>query len=718
MSVAAAVKSTGNKVLDELLYIMITRFEHLVEKGFLAPHFLNKMVSDPNEILKFLRQNRAVVSDQLNRRLDPSIRPSPEQLEAKGIVPMGYFTTGHEKAIAKKHRRRSTAGQDLALMIQLRPKPQQIIAKGIATKSDMQQFIDVDEHKQSVRVERKNEDDDDDDDEEQPADTQPVLAMMDYDADDLDDIDRQDDYYGIEVFRISILSTLLFKTIQEALKKSCIDTSKQEAAVLAEMSEMNEEMKQLRDTLDKYFLSPNPDISAFQKEEDMVREKFHGIQQKLLHISERQNRIHEKLKILHSVERSMIELQNVYDKQLGELRSTEEKLLKDLKEQKLRRDKASKIMLSERSHQDWALAKLTYTIDLARDAKLEQKDEEDKKFIEELDEFLNSLQAISQHQKQIVSDYDECIEGLEQTLLRIRHDMGKVRTMTFKKIYDLHKQVQIAESLDLGLPNRRLSVASATELERERRHHSVKIQRQLSTLSNQIKHVMTPQQMEKYQANLYEIIDVQIVQSDKKLKSFFCVFVQIFNQTVCDVELMYRNLNSNKQQLSVLNGITTQEHLEKITKLCHSLYGINNVLMQIEDPQHSNLSLHDKLAKCMRFIAILKRAMAKQYKVTAIATYRLNAVAIYVARKLCVNEHMMDEIEKTHDQQIPRLAEIRSKDIFTAIVCGHKIFQNANNPHKSKKNAKPKNIQQAGNLILQNVFGIRVDDDLVSPYTQ
>eukprot|EP01084_Bolivina_argentea_P195179 334900_1 len=130
MSAADSLKPTGNKVLDELLHIMITRFEHLVERGFLAPHFLNKMISDPNEILKFLRQNRAVVGDQLNRRLDPTIRPTPAQLESKGIVPAGYFSHGHEKALAKRHRRRSTAGQDLAMMIALRPKPHEVISAG------------------------------------------------------------------------------------------------------------------------------------------------------------------------------------------------------------------------------------------------------------------------------------------------------------------------------------------------------------------------------------------------------------------------------------------------------------------------------------------------------------------------------------------------------------------------------------------------------------
>ncbi len=49
--------------------------------------------------------------------------------------------------------------------------------------------------------------------------------------------------------------------------------------------------------------------------------------------------------------------------------------------------------------------------------------------------------------------------------------MGKVRTITFKKIYDLHKQVQIADTI---------------ELERERNHNNTKITRQLNTLNNYI----------------------------------------------------------------------------------------------------------------------------------------------------------------------------------------------------------------------------------------
>ena len=95
-----------------------------MERGFLNPGFLHRIRSDPQEILKFIRQNRAVVGDQLNRRLDPGIRPSPRKVEELGIVPRGYLTVDHEKAMKRKHRRKSSAQQDLARMIQLRPKPE------------------------------------------------------------------------------------------------------------------------------------------------------------------------------------------------------------------------------------------------------------------------------------------------------------------------------------------------------------------------------------------------------------------------------------------------------------------------------------------------------------------------------------------------------------------------------------------------------------------
>merc|ERR1719336_3433760 len=115
--------------------------------------------------------------------------------------------------------------------------------------------------------------------------------------------------------------------------------------------------------------------------------------------------------------------------------------------------------------------------------------------------------------------------------------------MTFKKIYDLHREVELAESLQ-DLSNRRLSVASATELERERRHFRIKIQRQIATLNNRIEHNVDREQMMKYEKRLEEMVDIQRIMSDSKTKAFFAVFVQIAMATLIDIELMYRHLKT------------------------------------------------------------------------------------------------------------------------------------------------------------------------------
>eukprot|EP00484_Ammonia_sp_Unknown_P030380 CAMPEP_0197035078 /NCGR_PEP_ID=MMETSP1384-20130603/12965_1 /TAXON_ID=29189 /ORGANISM="Ammonia sp." /LENGTH=923 /DNA_ID=CAMNT_0042465089 /DNA_START=39 /DNA_END=2810 /DNA_ORIENTATION=+ len=721
-----------NPIIQELIQIMLDRFETLVEKGFLNADFLNRVRNDPEEILRFIRQNRAVVGDQLNRRLDPSIRPKREQLEQLGIVPRGYFSKGHQNAMTRKHRRKSSAAQDLAHLIQLRPKPEEVVAKGYAQRSTMERYVELDDNKLDddlsleysikdamrtsvIPTNNSNTKKKDNhskqslhsiDEEKQivshEPDHQPTTVSAEFNQSNLshsgdlinrvqrdiatDQFETQmQDYYDTDymvnsygaapngsaadgnnaqqsqqqaaqqqTWEISILNTLLFKTIAEALRKSCIDTQKQEQFVLVQMEEMNREMKTLRDDLDKYFLDDEPDVLAFQKEEDMIRDKFHAIQKKLLEISTKQNGIHEKLRILHSVEKKMIDLQNTYDKQLGQLRKSEEEVLKDLKEQRVRREKAIKIRGAEKSHSNWAMAKLDYTISIAR------KQQIDGDFVQQLDGFLGKLRSISENQNTIVRDFDFAIEELESHLLSIRHDMSKVRTMTFKKIYDLHKEVEIAESLELG--NRRLSVASATEIERERRHHTTKIQRQLNTLNNQIKLF----NYRAHEKNLREIIDVQMVMSDTKLKSFFSVFNQCFAQTICDIDICYQNLNclleekesqdqmefdniasantsssaslnggfdddvddlynrrneqrrdDDRKHKTAWNGMSEENRL-KIRQLCMEFYGVSHVLSKIslsrshspkKDKANADLTLVEKIVHCMKFIQICKNAL-------------------------------------------------------------------------------------------------------------
>merc|ERR1712154_509176 len=100
------------------------------------------------------------------------------------------------------------------------------------------------------------------------------------------------------------------------------------------------------------------------------------------------------------------------------------------------------------SHQDWATAKLSYTIEIASNLKING---DDKSFVDQLQTFLSSLKKIHIAQKQIVADYDQNVNELESNLTRIRRDMIKIKTMTYKKIYDLHKQVQLAQDIELGI---------------------------------------------------------------------------------------------------------------------------------------------------------------------------------------------------------------------------------------------------------------------------
>jgi len=697
--IANNLAKTDNPVLDELLQIMVHRFELLVDRGFLAPHFLSKMVESPHEVIKFIRQNRAVVADTLNKRLHPRQRPSPRQLEERGIVPRGYFEHGHDLAMRSKHRRKSTTTMDLDMMLKLRPEKEDLIKKGVVSKEQM-------EHRDYYQVDETKLDE-----------------LVDDDNDYYDDSGMDEEYDGHIPWETSVLSTLLFKTIDEALQKSCIDTQQQEQVVLQEMMEMNAEMKTLRDSLDRYFL--NGDISEnarMEHDENMVRQKFHQIQQKLLHITERQNRIHEKLRILHSVEQSMKSLQDHYQISLLRLKNSEMQILLRLRQQKYARDRALKIMYAEKSHKSWAMAKLDHTIHVAKDwNQLRLRDAEvkgdsgrtwlanDVQFVVELQSFLKSLRHISEHQKSIVRDFDESINNLESELLAVRYEMSKVRTMTFKKIYDLHKQVQIAENLELGY--RRLSVASATEIERERRHHTIKVKRQLSTLDKQIK----GRRYGRFEGHLQSIRDTEVIMSNAKLKAFFSVFVQTAAQSILDIVMTHNNLNS---ELPPVDGGRGNE-------LCSHLYGIDVVLDEVE---RRGYSLHDKLSKCAKFVKKIKRAIClerdraqrlreeRERKGSASAQsnpfrrgrrrrpahkvrlYKVNKVLFIVATSLCVDRTFSKRIKANTQPEIAAFAEDKMKDIFRTILSSKRIF---------KKD--PVSRVDAAQRILKQVYGVRFE---------
>ncbi|ETO18207.1 hypothetical protein RFI_19073, partial [Reticulomyxa filosa] len=205
--------------------------------------------------------------------------------------------------------------------------------------------------------------------------------------------------------------------------------------------------------------------------------------------------------------------------------------------------------------------------------------------------------------------------------------------------------------------------ANATEIERERRHHATKIQRQLTTLQSQLREI----DIEAYTNRLDEMVDLQLIMSDSKLKAFFCVFVQSFCQTLIDVELWHRQMKNATPKDSDLASTLTD------------FYGIENVLNVI----NSNVSrtLDVKINKTMNFIRILQRAISYQQQnatkkklhhnnnrnaevmpnlqeqeektdkshetrlKTKIKMKHLIHIVLYVGRKLSYDEHMQEEID-------------------------------------------------------------------------
>merc|ERR1711920_869574 len=129
-------------------------------------------------------------------------------------------------------------------------------------------------------------------------------------------------------------------------------------------------------------------------------------------------------------------------------------------------------------------------------------------------------------------------------------------------------------------------------IERERRHHGIKIQRQLATLKTCI---MKEDRREGQGHDFSQMIEVQLIMSNAKLKCFFCIFLQTMNQTVIDIELTFNNLNSELPPID-----------NKVNAICNTLYGIDDILGNIESAQHHGLN--EKLTKCVKFLKKIKDA--------------------------------------------------------------------------------------------------------------
>ncbi|ETO33172.1 hypothetical protein RFI_03938 [Reticulomyxa filosa] len=315
-------------------------------------------------------------------------------------------------------------------------------------------------------------------------------------------------------------------------------------------------------------------------------------------------------------------------------------------------------------------------------------------FSNDLKTFFKSLKSLSEHQQLIVKDYQTSIDTMEADLIRVRHEITKIRQNTFAKIYDLHKYVEIADALDLGQKKalrgktNKKNKANPTEIERERRHFATKVQRQLSTLQAQLKEV----NVNSYVNRLDELINLEAIMSNSKAKAFFTVFVQLFYQALVDVDLFDRQINAE------------QSGDANVTKELINFYGIRDVLNKIDSPSSPSLGI--KVQKTMRFIKTLQNAIFRQQNDFIISKIgpttnhntnwtfqddhkakekfneiRLNIkvkiehlvlIVVFVGRKLSYDQTILQDVRRS--DQISQLAELRCHDIFRAILNDANIF--------------------------------------------
>ncbi|ETO18655.1 hypothetical protein RFI_18606 [Reticulomyxa filosa] len=422
-----------------------------------------------------------------------------------------------------------------------------------------------------------------------------------------------------------------------------------------------------------------------KQDELRVRDQLQELQVEMLDLQ----KVSEKYQILQKVEREVLMLQNEYNHKLGKLQREEEVILERLQHTKTSKDRNQRVRYSQRSYRHWAGAKIDFTLNMTQkhsdflQKKINQQsaNSDDKKQLENnsqfsdgLKTFLSSLKSLTDHQQLIAREYENSIKNMESDILEIRHQMGKVRQNTFAKIHELHKNVEIAHNFELG--HRRLSVANGTEIDRERRHHDLKIQRQILTLQSQLGEV----DMNSYVGRLGEIVDLEKVMSRSKLKAFFSVFVQSFCQILIDIDLAECEMDGNSLSKD-----------PQINQALNNCYGIGGVLSTI-DSQVSP-TLNAKIKKIGRFIKTLQHAIScdpltkqsqkekahtnasqSQSPTTNVDIEHVIFIGSFVGRKLSCHQQTQHELLSMDVSQVTAIAEVKCQDIFRAVIDDVKIF--------------------------------------------
>jgi len=140
-----------------------------------------------------------------------------------------------------------------------------------------------------------------------------------------------------------------------------------------------------------------------------------------------------------------------------------------------------------------------------------------------------------------------------------------------------------------------------------------------------------------------------------------------------------------------------------------------------ERKEEEEMSVAEKIVHCMRFIQICKNAVLyetqKQYFAEMsgvlpdellpqigeemkfkVETHQLNDMVVIVGRKLSIDLHMIDDIDRTPDDQVPRLAEMRVRTVFEGIVRAQDF--------NSFFEGKPQSSMDVATVLLSKVFGI------------
>ena len=240
----------------------------LLDRGFLSYQFVSKVMNDTGEMLRCIRQNRQMIGVTLNRRLNPSNRPILSDLIQKCIIPLvsvqqnldlltcDDFTIGYKSIDIQQ----KILSLENIFKISQRPTVDTLCINGIIDFVSMMKYFYVN--------------------------TNTIREKMKY-SDGLINILNGHDKM-INLYNDKLVESLM-NTVDIGLKKICGKVRADEVTIREQTNLLNKEMIDLRSSLERCFVNDEPDVGAWQRDEQNLKEQYHGIKNKLL--STQNNRI-------------------------------------------------------------------------------------------------------------------------------------------------------------------------------------------------------------------------------------------------------------------------------------------------------------------------------------------------------------------------------------------------------------------------------------------